>query len=168
MKNPIVLLIAALFLFSCKDATTNTNAPETTAADSTAVAKTDTDANAAVRSTLEVGTFSNTPPQVNACACYFSNDSTELITNKYVYVDNIEKYAFVVLNGTITQLEKKSETSNDVDLIKVFSNDQYEATLDVKLASKLNHNTQWKGRLSLKSKQGTIIIKNVTGECRCK
>lgn len=167
MKNPIVLLIAAIFLFSCKDATTNVDAPETNNADSTAVATADTTDSTTAKSTLNIETFSNTPPQVKSCACYFSNDSTELSNSTYVYVDNIEKFAYVNLNGAMTQLEKQSESSKNGNLVKVFSNDQYEATLDVKPVGKKGETTAYNGRLNLKSKQGTIIIKNVTGECRC-
>ncbi len=167
MKNLIVLLIAAIFLFSCKDATTNVNAPETTNADSTAVATADTAADTTAKSTLNLETFSNAPTQVKDCACYFSNDSTELRNSKYVYVDNNEKFAYVSLNGMVTQLEKQSESLKNGNLVKVFSNDQYEATLDVKQVGKQGEKTEYDGRLSLKTKQGTIIINNVYGKCGC-
>ena len=168
MKYPIVLILTAIFLFSCKEATTDANAPEPNAVDSTAVATADTTANTSANaSTLSIVTFTNFPNQGKGCICYFANDSTELKSSKYVYVDNNEKYAYVSLNGMVTQLEKQSDSKKGNNLVKVFSNDHYEVTLDVNQVGKLDVKTQYSGRLKLKTKLGTTIINNVYGECGC-
>ncbi|MBI5915905.1 MAG: hypothetical protein HY842_11045 [Bacteroidetes bacterium] len=146
--------IALTFLFACGPGNSSEN---TTQADRL---KTDDPA-------LTIDTFSTFPPEIDGCACYFSNDEAEFKSGKYIYADNYEKTAFVSLHGAMTKFEMKSDTSMGERTVKTFANDQYEVTIDMTKVGQIDETWQQKGTMTIKANSGQTISKNIYGECGC-
>ena len=41
-----------------------------------------------------VDPFSNFPPEIDGCSCYFSNDSTEFKKGQYIYMNDFAQTSF--------------------------------------------------------------------------
>jgi hypothetical protein len=119
---------------------------------------------------LSIDTFSVFPPEINGCACYSSNNLKEFKANKFIYADDYGDKAFVSINGKMTKFKlQKVNTISDKHTISVgISEDkQYELIIDSIETGEIDETTQDKGVLTLKSKDGTKVVKNIVGECGC-
>ena len=119
-------------------------------------------------SQILIDTFSTFPPEIDGCACYFSNDQTEFKNDKYIYADDYGNNAFVSIDGVMTKFVlKKSDTLPGDRSVETFVNDNYEITIDVKQVGQIDETWQKKGTIKIKPKEGKEIIKNIYGECGC-
>ena len=117
---------------------------------------------------IVIDTFSKFPPEIDGCACYFSNDETEFKDHKYIYADNYGNSAFVSIHGEMTKFVlSKSDTLPGDRSIKIFGNDKYEITIDVKQVGQMDETWQKTGTMKIKPTDGKESIKNIYGECGC-
>jgi hypothetical protein len=119
---------------------------------------------------LSIDTFSVFPPEINGCACYSSNNLKEFKANKYVYANDFGENAFVSINGKMTKFKLKSVkkiTDKHTISVGISEDKQFELTIDSIETGEIDETTQDKGVLTLKSKDGNKIIKNIVGECGC-
>ena len=116
-----------------------------------------------------IDTFSTFPPEVDGCACYFSNNETEFNSKKkYIYADDYGNNAFVSINGVMTKFTlSKSDTLPGKHSIELWINDKFELTIDIQQVGQIDETWQQQGTLKLKSKDGQSITKNIYGECGC-
>ena len=117
--------------------------------------------------TLFLESFTEFPPQINGCACYFSSSEINFKNKKYIYADDFAKFAFISLNGKMIKLNLIEDKISDTTTYKTFKNEDYEIIIDVKQISELDETWQMKGTLTVKLKSGQVIIKNIYGECGC-
>ena len=117
---------------------------------------------------ISIDTFSTFPPEIDGCACYFSNDEAEFKSRKYIYADDYGNNAFVSINGVMTKFVlSKSDTLPGDRSVETFINDKYEITIDVKQIGQIDETWQKIGTIKIKPKDGKEIIKNIYGECGC-
>ncbi len=117
---------------------------------------------------ISIDTFSTFPPEIDGCACYFSNDETEFKNRKYIYADDYGNNAFVSINGVMTKFVlSKSDTLAGDRSVETFVNDKYEITIDVKQVGQIDETWQKTGTIKIKPKDGKETIKNIYGECGC-
>lgn len=115
-----------------------------------------------------IDTFTKFPPEIDGCACSFSNNNVEFQKKKYVFVNDYGDVAFVSINGVMTQFEhKKQEILSSKHSIDIYANDNYEITIDIKQIGQKGETWQQKGILKIKSMTGKEVIKNIYGECGC-
>lgn len=151
----ILIAITLTFLFACGQSNSNNNV--------TQVDNTITDSQI-----LTIDTFSKFPPEIDGCACYFSNNETEFESKKYIYADDYGNNSFVSINGVMNKfIISKSDTLPNNHSIELWTNDKYELTIDIQQVGQLDETWQQKGTLKLKSKSGQTIVKNIYGECGC-
>lgn len=120
--------------------------------------------------TPQLGTFteSSIPDVIDECACVFSGSPSDYEAAKYLYIDNMENLAFVVLDGKMNQFQIKStKNSNDTHQIKTMSNDLYELTIELSRTGNDDDEWQQQGTLTLKTKSGALIVKEIYGLCAC-
>lgn len=117
---------------------------------------------------IVIDTFSTFPPEIDGCACYFSNDETEFKKQVYIYVDNFEKTAWITLNGTLTEFElDKTETVSEKRAVSTYKNDRFELIIDLKQTGQVEETWQFMGTMTVKSASGKELAKNLVGECGC-
>lgn len=169
MKNikliPLAVLttVILLNLCACKSDTAHKN----TAATSSST----TIPTAAAENKINVGTFTDFPPEIDGCSCYFSQSDADFKAQKYVYADNYENTAFININGAMVKLSRpdaKSEKSaTEKHVVKTYSNTDYEVTIDINQIKHLDEVWEYKGTLTIKPKNGQAVTVNIQGECGC-
>ncbi len=113
-------------------------------------------------------TFSKLPPEIDGCACYFSNDKTEFGARKYIYADDFGKNAFVSINGEMKKFVlTTSETLPGDRTVKTFENLNYTITIDFKQVGQVDETWQQAGTIKISPKVGKATITNIYGECGC-
>ena len=169
MKNlkltTLAVLTTVLFLNlnACKSDTTNKNSAATTPSTTTPTAT--------AENKITVGTFTDFPPEIDGCSCYFSQSEADFKTKKYVYADNYENTAFININGAMVKLTRpdaKSEKSlSEKHVVKTYSNNDYEVTVDINQIKQIEEVWEYKGTLTIKPKNGQTVTVNIEGECGC-
>lgn len=121
-----------------------------------------------INSAFDIDTFSVIPPEIDGCACYFSNNEKEFKENKYIYADDHGNNAFLSINGVVTKFKIiKSDTFPAKHSIEVWTNDKYELIIDTKQVGQIDETWQEIGTLRITTKEGKTITKNIYGECGC-
>lgn len=101
-------------------------------------------------------TFSNMPPEIDGCACYFSRDSIDFSKRAYIYVNDFAKFSFVMLNGELLEFVQ-TEFVKDGSMTQVKARTgKYEMHLD------LFNREMIKGEADIKV--GTLVIMNQQGQ----
>jgi hypothetical protein len=117
---------------------------------------------------ITVDRFSEFPEEINGCACYFSANNKDFIKGSYIYADTYHDHAYISINGKMMQFKLKSYTDvAEGYWIKIYTNDEYEVTIDSEEVLQVDETWQQKGTMSIKSKKGTIIKETIYGECGC-
>lgn len=167
MKFFFILLTTVAVLTACNETPNNAISNETNTTDTVSVPPTANLDTSSRKSAFSIEPFSNLPANVEGCACYFSSNEAAFKEGKFVYTDNANNVAFINLNGTLTQLNQKSNSLRPDKLVKLFANDQFEVKIDVLNVGQLGDTIQYKGAMTLQPKQGAPVIQFVYGECRC-
>ena len=117
---------------------------------------------------ISIDTFSVFPPEIDGCACYFSNNNKEFENDKYIYADDYISKAFISINGVLIQfILSKTDTLSDDHYIKTYSNKMGEIILDVKQVGQIDETWQKAGIITIRLKGSEEIVKNIYGECGC-
>ena len=112
--------------------------------------------------------FEDFPDEINGCACYFSTNKNDFIKGSYIYADNYQDSAYISINGEMAKFTLTKQTDvTEGYWIKVYSNDDYEVTIDSEEIWQANQTYLQKGRMTVKSKKGVTITENIYGECGC-
>lgn len=115
-----------------------------------------------------IDTFSTFPPEIDGCACYFSNNKKEFDNKQYIYADNYENKAFISINGILTQfILSKSDTLSHDHYIKTYSNTKGDVIVDIKQVGQLDETWQQVGTIKIRLKGVVEIVKRFHGECGC-
>ncbi len=116
---------------------------------------------------ISVETFTEFPPEIDGCSCYFSANASDFKAQKYIYADDYEKTGFMKINGAMVKFNKVEEKEVSRDhWIKKFDSKDYAIVLDMTKSGKVGPFLH-KGTISLTKKNGETVIKDFTGECGC-
>ena len=121
------------------------------------------------KQTLTIDTFSTSPPEIDGCSCYFSNDSTEFIKGEYIYMNDYAQTSFLKINGVLTKFTQTDFKEIDSLNVKAkYKSDHYEMTIESKDGIQNGDETWLKtGTIKLTNKIGETITKTFYGECGC-
>ena len=116
-----------------------------------------------------VDTFSNFPPEIDGCSCYFSNDSTEFKKGQYIYMNDFAQTSFLKINGVLTKfIQTEFKKVNAQTTIAKAKSDKYEILIEVKDGIQNGEETSLKsGTIKVTDKKGKTTIKTFYGECGC-
>lgn len=119
--------------------------------------------------TLTIDTFSNFPPEIDGCSCYFSNDSTEFKKGEFIYVNDYAQTSFLKINGILTKfIQTDFKEIDSSHIIVKYKSDNYEMTIESKDGIQSGDETwQKKGTIKLTNKKGEVVEKTFYGECGC-
>lgn len=117
---------------------------------------------------IVIDTFTEFPPEIEGCSCYFSSNESDFESGKYIYVDDYGSNAFVSINGDMKSFSpSKSEKVTDNLHFKTWISDDFEITLDYKKVGQAEETWQQRGTMKIKSKSGKEVVKGFYGECGC-
>jgi catabolite regulation protein CreA len=118
---------------------------------------------------LIIDTFSDFPPEIDGCSCYFSNDSNEFNQRLYIYVNDFAETAFLKVCGTLTKFKQVNHKEIDArNVVAKYKSDIYEMTIEVKDEILTGEETSLKtGTITLRDKKGQTIRTTFYGECGC-
>jgi hypothetical protein len=123
----------------------------------------------AVNEVLSIDTFSVFPEEIDGCACYFSNNSKELLTHKYIYANNFGEISFMKINGIMIrfiryEFQELSSTSS----IARYRYGNYELKVEENYSGQNGYETFIKtGTIELSINKGEKLIRSFYGECGC-
>jgi hypothetical protein len=119
--------------------------------------------------TLTIDTFSNFPPEIDGCSCYFSNDSTEFKKGEFIYMNDYAQTSFLKINGILTKfIQTDFKEIDSSHIIVKYKSDNYEMTIESKNGIQSGDETwQKNGTIKLTNKKGEAVEKTFYGECGC-
>ncbi len=118
---------------------------------------------------LNIESFSELPDEIDGCSCYFSNDSNDFKSEKYIYVNDFADISFMKINGEMVKFKLTKYSKIDSLTSEAHATEgEYELTLRITKGIETGEETQLQtGTLILKTKQGKKIVKSFYGECGC-
>lgn len=114
--------------------------------------------------TLE--TFSEFPPEIDGCSCYFSGNKEAFEQNNYLFVSNFEKMAFIKIDGELIPfelIEEKEELYNTVWQ----DEEGHIMVLETVEMGQVDETWQFEGVLTLMKDNTPIYKRTIIGECGC-
>jgi hypothetical protein len=112
--------------------------------------------------------FTDFPEEIDGCACYFSADKNDFVKGSYIYADNYHDHAYVSIDGKMQlfTLVKQTEVTESY-WMKVYTNSEYEVTVEAETLWQADETWLQKGEISIKSRNGKKIKETIYGECGC-
>ena len=113
MKNYYLgFFIVVVFLAGCATSSVTPANQTTTSANTTAspvaenkTATVPTNSNPPAAA-ISIETFTEFPPEIDGCSCYFSANTSDFKAQKYIYADNYQDTGFMKINGAMVKLRK--------------------------------------------------------------
>lgn len=125
-------------------------------------------ASALIVKEVQIDTFSTFPPEIEGCACYYSNNKKDFDNEIYIYADDYNDNAFVWIDGKLTRFTlSKVDTLPHKRTILTWKNKQYELTIDRIQVGQIEETWQQEGTLVIKEIGGKETRKRIYGECGC-
>jgi hypothetical protein len=117
---------------------------------------------------ITISTFTEFPPEIDGCSCYYSANESKFKSRIYLYADNLNNSAFVSINGTMTKFGlNKNDSLSPTKSRKTFSNEKYQVKIEVEQVGESGETWQQKGIMEIKSKTGDEMKIDIYGECGC-
>jgi hypothetical protein len=120
-------------------------------------------------SELSIDSFSEFPSEIDGCSCYFSNDSNEFKSGKYIYVNDFAETSFLSINRAMIKFKQTKFITIDslTTEVKAIGGD-YELVIRISKGKETGDEIQIQtGTISIKDKKGKMIVKTFYGECGC-
>lgn len=112
--------------------------------------------------------FRDFPDEIGGCACYFSANKEDFIEGNYIYADTYHDHAYISINGKMMQFTLKDQIDvTESYWMKIYTNKQYEATVESEESLKADDTWQQKGTISVKSRDGKVVKETIYGQCGC-
>ena len=149
----LIIIIGIAILFSCRKEDKKATPPVT----------------AVISNNIKLDEFSDFPPEIDGCACTYAKDSVDLSSEKYIYVSNHAKIAFLKINGVLTKFTLTAEKRiNSTDFIKKYISTNYKLIILIK-AGRQTGDESWlnTGLIKIFDKNGKTISQTFYGECGC-
>ena len=118
---------------------------------------------------VEINTFSEFPPEIEGCACYFAADSAEWEKGNYIFMNNYVDVAYLKINGELVRFSQTQlSQQDDGSFAATGKSDNYTFEIRMKEGSKNGDETTLNsGTIFLKDRLGNIIELPFYGECGC-
>lgn len=164
MKN-IVLIASVFTLFACSkgDKVQKQNIKNEPVQHSEASSK----SLAADSVEIKMETF-GFPSEISGCSCYFAKDEKDFLQEKFLYIDDYGKNAFVKINNEAIKIPVKEHPLDAEGFNKDIENEQYKIHITGKKIKEMEEVMMFKGTMTVENKQtGAKGISPIYGECGC-
>lgn len=145
-----------MLLDSCKEPVSGTNVESNSISQIMEVEK------------ISIGHFDNIPDSIEGCGDFYLLDSSDLSSNKYVFVSELSKLGAIMLNGRCVYLDKNEVLSKESDdsFKDVYIRDNFKVVLDAKRYKEYDEGGFYKGTLTISVGDSTIVYQ-VHGQTGC-
>ena len=159
MKRILILIILAITI-SCKNA--EINQKSIIEKDSIRYSK------KVVAKRIKLENFTNFPPEIDGCSCYFSKDSTDFSKEQYIFANDFAETSFLKINGKFIKFTQISKIDMKTYEKVKYQSEKYEMNLELKHGKQSGDETSLQsGTLNVKDKNGNETETEFYGECGC-
>lgn len=109
------------------------------------------------------------PEEIDGCSCYYGRDKDEFSKKTFIYIDNFGDLSYMRIDGQLEKfhLTKADTLSSLEDLLEVWTNDDFEVTIEKRQIDQVDETWQYTGKLTVKSESGILAEEKIYGECGC-
>lgn len=115
-------------------------------------------------SNLETFAF---PAEVEGCSCYFAKDKQDFEQEKYVYVDEFGKNAFLKSEGKMLKIPLKKEDFEGENFKRKIQNKEISVEIDGRKIKDMEEVMMFEGNMTIEYQTGEKITTPIYGECGC-
>ncbi|MBH1960510.1 MAG: hypothetical protein I8H68_10400 [Flavobacteriia bacterium] len=108
------------------------------------------------------------PAEVEGCSCYFAKNKEDYENEKYIYVDDYGKNAFIKAAGEMIKIPMKDGDFEPDNFRKNIENSDYKVTLTAKKINEMDETLMFQGEMAVENKKtGDQYFTPIYGECGC-
>ena len=115
---------------------------------------------------LKLQTF-GFPPEIDGCSCYFSKNKVDFENEKYIYIDDYGKNAFIKMNNRLQKISIKDDDFDPENFQKEFKNEELSIKISGKKVKELEEVMMFEGSMEVTLKNGKKSTVPIYGECGC-
>lgn len=116
---------------------------------------------------LKLDTF-GFPAEVDGCSCYFAENKKDFEAQKFIYVDDYMKKAFISIGQQQIQFPMKDGTFNPENFSRKLKNSDYKIELKGKNIKEMYEVFMFEGTMTVENlKTGAKTSSRIYGECGC-
>lgn len=118
---------------------------------------------------LLLTSFTEVPTEIDGCSCFLSTDSLDFKHNRYLYADDLQESAFMMVNGIMVKFSRTSHTDKDsLNSLSTYKAENIELTIEsTKTRQTADEVWQETGTITVERSDGQAITKTFFGECGC-
>ena len=107
------------------------------------------------------------PPEIDGCSCYFSKNKVDFENEKYIYIDDYGKNAFIKMNNKLQKISIKDDDFDPENFQKEFKNEELSIKISGKKVKELEEVMMFEGSMEVTLKNGKKSTVQIYGECGC-
>ena len=107
------------------------------------------------------------PPEIDGCSCYFSKNKVDFENEKYIYIDDYGKNAFIKMNNKLQKISIKDDDFDIENFQKEFKNEELSIKISGKKVKELEEVMMFEGSMEVTLKNGKKSTVPIYGECGC-
>ena len=108
------------------------------------------------------------PAEVEGCSCYFAKNKEDYENEKYIYVDDYGKNAFIKTAGEMIKIPMTDGDFEPHNFRKNKENSNYKVTLTGKKINEMDETMMFQGEMNVENKKtGDQYFTPIYGECGC-
>ena len=107
------------------------------------------------------------PPEIDGCSCYFSKNKVDFENEKYIYIDDYGKNAFIKMNNKLQKISIKDDDFDPENFQKEFKNEELSIKISGKKVKELEEVMMFEGSMEVTLKNGKKSTVPIYGECGC-
>ena len=107
------------------------------------------------------------PAEVEGCSCYFAKSKIDFDAEKYIYIDDYGKNAFINVNGEMVKIPTEEVDINPEKLEKNVDGNGYKISITGKKIKEMEEVMMFEGEMKVTNADGKTVNTPVYGECGC-
>lgn len=160
MKNFLLIFAISALAVSCKKE--SSSADSTQSADQQSIQKTD----AAKYNDFQLESF-GFPDDIAGCSCYFASDKENFENEKFVYIDDYGKNAYIKLKGQQVIIPVTDGDFNVDNFEKNVDGNGYKIQIKGRKIKEMYEVMMFEGTMTVENSEGKKATTPIYGECGC-
>lgn len=107
------------------------------------------------------------PSEIEGCSCYFAKNRADFEAEKYVYVDDNTKSAFVKQGGKLIKIPMKKVEFDPQNFSKKIQTEDFTVQIEGEKIKTMEEVMMFEGTMTVEYKNGEKAATSLYGECGC-